>query len=77
MKTFILSLLGAVAVLSASPSAAQGYPSRPIRVIVPLAGQHGTKSGSWEHRRALRLCYASSNEIGHPSCRAYRARAPK
>jgi tripartite-type tricarboxylate transporter receptor subunit TctC len=37
MKTFILSLLGAVAVLSASPSAAQGYPSRPIRVIVPLA----------------------------------------
>jgi tripartite-type tricarboxylate transporter receptor subunit TctC len=37
LKTLLLALLGAAAMLSASPASAQAYPSRPIRVIVPLA----------------------------------------
>lgn len=37
MKTFLMALLGAATLLCTSTASAQAYPSRPIRLIVPLA----------------------------------------
>ena len=37
MKTFLMALLGAATLLCGSTASAQAYPSRPIRLIVPLA----------------------------------------
>jgi tripartite-type tricarboxylate transporter receptor subunit TctC len=42
MHTRLLALLSLACILSAAPAAAQDYPNKPIRVIVPLAAGGGT-----------------------------------